>query len=598
MLITLLLQLFRAFPFKAPYFSHITAQSACTVALLLSASIQPAAAAQQVLQPIILDAQAKHINIDFASEYWVDDSGAASVAEVDTRQRSASIFKPRAGAERHNLTGKALWIRFDTQITALHSHWFLELALSSADDVSLHWRDAHNQWVTQRAGDVVPRKQWPVLDRFPIFQLGQERAVSTVYYLRIAHARVPFSAPLHIYRDSELVAQREIDHFFLGAYFGLIILVSLVCLALTRAMRDTSFLHYVAYVGLIGIAQACFTGLAAQYLWPHATAWSNLSNFFFTSLAAASGLWFVRSVVKPRLYAPTVDVFTLLLIAVQIVITFIDLAYPSDLGFQINNTITMLMVVLICILVWHAWQRGDTTARWLALGFLPVVLGVVPALLRNVGLVNTSFWTQYGSLIGSAVEMPILLYGLIFRSALRNEGRARATGLPTKDPLTGLSNTRDLLRQIHGAMTRASRYHQQYCLVLVELTNHAWFTKEHGREMADRALVLLATRLQLIARDVDTTGRIDENHFVLLIEGPCKPGYVVKIAAQITASAHRPSDLLPVGASIKLRVTSALMPDPQALELGDDANAQLGWLVHSSESLEADPRKLVRTLNF
>ena len=363
-------------------------------------------------------------------------------------------------------------------------------------------------------------------------------------------------------------------------------------------MRDTSFLHYVAYVGLIGIAQACFTGLAAQYLWPQATTWSDLSNFFFTSIAAAAGLWFVRSMLRPRVFSPTLDVFTLLLIAAQVFVTCIDLVHPSTLGFRITNAITFGMILMVFTIVWHAWRRGDATARWIGLGFLPVVIGVLPALLRNAGLVNHSFLTQYGSLTGSAIEMPILLFGLVLRSALRNEGRARAAGLPTKDPLTGLSNVRDLLRHIQGAMTRASRYRHQYCLVLVELSNHAWFTKEHGREMGDRALVLMATRLQLIARDVDATGRIDENHFVLLIEGPCTPGYAAKVAAQMTASAHRASDLLPVGASIKLRVTCALMPDPQALELGEDANAQLGWLVHSSESLEIDPRKPVRTLNF
>jgi two-component system, sensor histidine kinase LadS len=594
----LLSRLFRAVFFQAPHFSIIAVKSACLVALLLSAYLQPVAHAQQVLQPIILDAQAKRIHIDAASEYWIDDSGAATVIEVEARQRSLGIFKPRVGAERQNLNGKALWIRFDAQITAPHSHWFLELAQSSTDDVSLYWRDANNQWATLRAGDIVPRTQWPVLDRFPMFQLNQERLASSVYYLRIAHARAPFSAPLRIYRDTELVAQREVEHFFLGAYFGLIVLVSLVCLALARAMNDKSFLHYVLYIGLVGVAQACFTGIAARYLWPHATTWSDSSNFFFTSLAAAAGLWFVRCVTQSRVYSQTWDVFTLVLIATQVIVTFINLAIPSTTGFQIGNAITISVVLTATTTMWHAWQRGDATARWLVLGSVPVVLGVMPALLRNAGMLSNSFWSQYGSLAGSATEMPVLLYGLVLRSALRNEGRARAAGLPTQDPLTGLSNTRDVLRQIHGAMTRASRYGQQYCLVLVELTNHAWFTKEHGREMADRALVILATRLQLIARDVDTSARIDENYFVLLIEGPCKTSYAAKVAAQIAASAHRPSDLLPVGAALKLRITCALMPDPKATELGDDANAQLGWLVHSSESLEADPRKLVRTLNF
>jgi hypothetical protein len=34
------------------------------------------------------------------------------------------------------------------------------------------------------------------------------------------------------------------------------------------------------------------------------------------------------------------------------------------------------------------------------------------------------------------------------------------------------------------------------------------------------------------------------------------------------------------------------------LELGDDANAQLGWLIHRSEMLDDEPRKTIRTLNF
>jgi two-component system, sensor histidine kinase LadS len=582
---------------KAAYFSLI-AVKLCWLGVLLVGGFLPPIAHAQKLPPIPLTEQVKRINIEAASAYWVDDSGTASVNEVDAKQLSTGVFKPRSGAESQVLNGKALWIRFDTQITAPNSHWFLELPLSSADDVSLHWRDANKQWASLYAGDVVPRWQWPVLDRFPMFQLGQEQSASTAYYVRIAHARVPFSAPLYIYRGSELAAQREIAHFFLGAYFGLTILVSLVCVALARAMRDTSFLHYVAYVGLIGIAQACFTGLAAQYLWPQATTWSDLSNFFFTSMAAAAGLWFVRSTLKPRVFSSTLDIVTLLLIAAQVLVACIDLVRPSTLGFRITNAITFGMILMVFIIVWHAWRRDDATARWIALGFLPVVIGVLPALLRNAGLVNHSFLTQYGSLTGSAIEMPILLFGLVLRSALRNEGRARAAGLPTKDPLTGLSNVRDLLHHIQGAMTRASRYRQRYCLVLVELSNHAWFTKEHGREMGDRALVLMATRLQLIARDVDATGRIDDSHFVLLIEGPCTPSYAAKVAAQITASTHRASDLLPVGASINLRVTCALMPDPQAQELGEDANAQLGWLVHSSESLEIDPRKPVRTLNF
>jgi two-component system, sensor histidine kinase LadS len=547
---------------------------------------------------IDLGAQVKRIDVDTLSEYWIDASGQASILEVDALQNSGAMFKPRSAAQFHDIQGKALWIRFEANITDSRSRWFLEVQQTTTDDVTLFWRDNSNQWVKLQSGDVVSRVRWPVLDRMPVFQLNHERLAPTTYYVRVTHSRSPFSAPLRIYRDTALLAQRQVEFSFLGAYFGLIALICMVCVAMTLAMRDKIFAHYAVYALSIGLSQLAFTGLAAQYLWPDSPKWSDLSVFFLSSIAAATSLWFIRSVVNPRVYLPRLDTLSLALISAEVVVAFVDLIYPSQLGFWLSNVIILAMVFVVYAVVWNAWKRGDASMRWMALGFLPVVLGVLPPLMHNTGLMETNFLTQYGVTLGSVLEMPILMYGLVLRSATRREGRARTAGLPTRDALTGLSNTRDLLSHIHGAMTRAARYKQQYGLVLVELTNYAWFLKEHGREVSDRALVLLGTRLQLIARDVDIAGRIDDSHFVLLIEGPCKPSQAAKIAAQIAACAYRPTDLLPVGSSLKLQVTCALMPDPQALEIGDDANAQLAWMLDSSESLGASTKKSLRTLNF
>jgi two-component system, sensor histidine kinase LadS len=578
---------------------------------------EPSAAVPQVPQPVFgqknaaqqqpvsqlpqieLGPQVKRLKLDATSEYWVDDTGQASVMEVEARQAAGGkLFAPRTATQSHSLQGKALWIRFEANITDSRARWFLDVMHASTDEVTLYWRDNTNQWVKLRSGDAVSRKQWPVLDRYPLFQLNHERLAPTMYYLRVAHSRAPFSAPLHIYRDTELVAQRQIEHLFLGSYFGLVTLICLVCGAMALALRDSSFVNYAMYVLAVGLSQASFTGVAAMYLWPDSARWSGLSTPFLASIAAAMGLWFVRTVIKPLVHIQRLDLIIVALITAEVSVAFIDLIFPSQIGFWLSNSIMLAITLVVYFVVWSGWTRGDGAMPLLALGFLPVVLGVMPPLMHNAGLMTTNFFTQYGVCIGSALEMPLLLYGLVLRSATRREGRARAAGLPTKDALTGLSNTRDLLRQIHGSMTRAARYKQQYGLVLVELTNYAWFVKEHGREVSDRALVLLGTRLQLIARDVDTTARIDDNHFILLIEGPCKPSHAAKVAAQIAACAYRPTDLLPVGASLKLQVTCALMPDLEALELGDDANAQLGWLVHSSEALDSEPRKSIRTLNF
>ena len=590
--------------------SSVTGQTGATPA----PSSEPSLAVPQVPQPVTelatqapqarrlptidLGNQDKHLAIDTLSEYWVDEAGNTTIEQLLSRQSGTALFTPRQYAQRHLIDGKALWIRFDAHITDPRSRWFVELSLATADDVQLYWRNAANQWVLLRAGDAVPRTQWPVLDRFPVFKLSADAQGPTEYYLRVAHARTPFSAPLHIYRDTELTAQREIEHFFLGGYFGLLVLVILVCVGLSMAMRDKTFLQYLVYVVTVGASQAIYTGLAAQYLWPNATYWANAANFFFPGLALVVGMWFVRLVATPRVYLPLVDLMALLLIVIQSINCVLELLHPTVWGFYVLTAMSLATTCIVCAIAWSGWTRREVGVRWLALGFLPIVVGLLPVILRNAGLLGTNFLTQYGLTLGSAIEMPLLLYGLALRASARSEVRARTAGLPTQDALTGLSNMRDLLSHIHGAMTRAKRYDQPYGLILVEMLNYGWFVKEHGREVSDRALVLLGTRLQLVARDVDTAGRIDETHFVLLLEGPCKPSYAAKVAARISASAHRPTDLLPVGASLKLRITCALMPDPQALELGDDANAQLGWLVACSESLPDEPRKSIRTLNF
>jgi two-component system, sensor histidine kinase LadS len=591
------------------YFLSCLAPVVCALALLhphisLAAAqtpqpvTGPVSQAPDQLSTIALGNQDKHLEIDKLSQYWIDESGEATIEQVIAGQEGASIFNPRQQAQRHAIHNKALWIRFSTQITDARSAWFLEVSLSSTDDVTLYWRNGSGQWVKLNAGDRVPHAQWPVPDRFPLFKLSQDSAGPAEYYMRIVHQRAPFSAPLNIYRDTELIAQRQIEHFYLGGYFGLVLLVSLMCIGLSMVMRDKTFLQYLVYICAVGASQATYTGLAGQYLWPNAAAWANSANFFLPGLGLVVGMWFVRTVTTPQVHAPRVDQLALLLIAIQSVNCALELVYPTLWGFYILTFTSLGLAMIVYTIAWFGWSRGDLGVRWIALGFLPVVLGLMPVILRNMGLLDTNFLTQYGVTLGSAIEMPLLLYGLVLRASTRRESRARTAGLPIRDALTGLSNMRDLLSQIHGAMTRAKRYQQPYGLILVEMQNYHWFNKEHGREISDRALVLLGTRLQLVARDVDTAGRIDETNFVLLIEGPCKPSYAAKVAARIAASAHRPTDLLPVGSSIKLRITCAIMPDPQALELGDDANAQLGWLVACSEALPDEPRKSIRTLNF
>jgi two-component system, sensor histidine kinase LadS len=552
--------------------------------------------------PIIeLYGRSKSLLLAGRSEFWIDPKGTASVSDLEMQVRAPTaepVFRPSKEGAQYFLHNKALWMRFDAKITDASAPWFIDVGLSTVDAVSLHWRDKQNNWVSQYAGDAVLRSEWPYPVRTPLFKLSTASNEVVTYYLRIGHQRVSFAAPITLYQENASVSMRETTQLLLGAYSGWMLIVALSACIFALIFKDRNFVYCALYIGTLWISQATYTGLAGQYFWPESTYWINYAPFFLAAMTMAAGLGFVRSTLKPWLYSQLLSLISAGLVISQIAIAIMDVVHPTIVGFQLTMANSMLSLLLIYAVIYAAWQRGDQYARWLALGFLPVVLGVIPQFLRNLDLMATSLITQYSVTLGAAIAAPMTLYALFLRSSARRESVARSAGMPLNDPLTGLANMRALLSQLHGAITRARRYKNQYALVLIELSNHPWFFQEHGQEVADRSLVLLADAISRIARDVDVAARLENNQFLLLVEGPCSPASVSKIAARIAASALKPSEALPVGASLKLRQTVALMPDAAAQIMGDDANDHLGWMLTAAESLEADPRQTIRTLNF
>ncbi len=569
-------------------------QTAQPVAPLASSALS-----QRELPLIVLKAGMQRLDLIPLTEYWIDDSKDTTLATLQARATAGvETFKPSKAADAHKIDGKVLWFRFDIKTDEQRARWILELGSPLVDDVRLFWRDANGQWMSLRAGDAVPRKRWPLPTRLPAFALQADTPDFVQYYLRIENARVPLSLPIHLYRESAYLGGLQIEHMLLGALAGLIGLMLLASVWIAMWRREQAFIACSVYLVALGLFNFTNTGLTPMYMWNESPLLADRMNYVLAALTAALGPWLVRLIVQPVVRVRTMNI----MIAVQAITMLFCVAaeswYPTIISYAVLNIGVLMSVVLVYSLVAITWQRGETVTRWVALCFAPVAFAALPLLLRNLGWIPNSLFTQSVVPIATAIELPLLLYALLTRSNLRREGLARAAGLPSKDALTGLPNMRNFLEQMHGSITRAHRFKHAYGLVMVELVNHAWFVKEHGREMADRALIITSTRLQQQLRDVDGICRLDESHFVILVEGACHAAQLTKLAARVSASAHAPTDILPVGASLRLSVCCALMPTIDSIEAGDDANAQLGWLIAAVEATPPDQRKSVRSIGF
>jgi diguanylate cyclase (GGDEF)-like protein len=522
------------------------------------------------------------------SQFLVDPGGRLDVASIESRQAELPFALRPLGHKVLLDDGDALWIRFSAKGPELENHWLLEVDLPGVDGASLYYRSSAGAWVVQRAGDGLAQSLWTQRGRFPMFSISHEVDRDVTYWLRINHARVPFSGGLFLRTQAFAAEQEQRALFLLGAYFGLAALAIFIALANALVYRDRGFGTYVVYIAAMVLAQAGITGVGGMLFWPEMPGLNNPMTLFMPMVAGAMGVWFVRTVVSPRQYSALLDRLTVGIIVALLAVAGFDAVMPSTPGFELSMHMLVLCIVLVLLLLGLAIARGDRHSRWIAAGFSLLVMGSIFPLMRNIGLIPSGFLTEYGMMLGSALEMPLLFYGLNRRLKEQTETRARARALAFMDPLTGLSSQRKLLTQLQTSIARAQSG-RPVALMVIELANLERLTREHGSDGADRALVLAASRLKSVVRDIDTVARVGNPHFAVLMESPCTLDEANAIATHVVAQGLRTSSALSDGATLRFHIALAMLPLANL-----SAQASLQTLLKELKLISPDARKTIR----
>lgn len=567
---------------------------AVLAALCLQASLLcvPAAAAEL----LTLGVDPGPVSMVASLDSWLDSGGLASVEKVEAGPPSPGFTPLRAGNPQV-LDNAALWLRFDAVISDPRFHWKLELPMSGVDKITLYYRDTLGRWVIQQAGDTLPMSAWPLPGRFPALSLSPEQGQSVRYYLRIEHARVPFSVVPRAVSDTQLTAARQRDHVLLGAYFGLAFLVSLLALINAVAYRDWGFASYAVYIAIFAASQGAFTGVAGLYWWPEWPVLNTPAVFVLPLTAAAAAMWFVRTVTTPRRFSRALDWFLLAMMGLTPAIALIDAVFPTAEGFALINIMVSSGIAALLLVVGVALFEGDRHARWLALGFLPIILATMFPLMRNLGVLASSFVTENALMLGSTIEAPILFYGLLRRVTQRRESETRASALRTTDPLTGLGSSRVMVSKLRQALNTAARYQQPCALLLINLSNFANLQQQHGRETGDRAMVMAASRIRAAAQTTDTVARVGDSQFALLMEGPMSSDSVNDVATKIIASGLRPSRELPDADPLVFHIAIGYVTQPARLPKSA-AQSYLGQLLQAVKEMNDGSRKAIRMIQI
>jgi diguanylate cyclase (GGDEF)-like protein len=533
--------------------------------------------------------------ITLQGQYWIDESGRMSIQEV---AGGGAKLQPMDRYRAFQLGNAALWMRFDLPALEPSRRWYLLLSGAAfINRASLYAQRPDGAWQEQRAGDHVPVAQWRQPNYSPLFEVPAKPTGPV--WLRLENRPAPTSPYVQLLTDEGLQFKRQWTYLMLGGYLGFGLLVFIVGLIHARLYDDPVFRAYCIYVVFMLAFQLSFTGMGGLFLWPQWAWFNDAAPAMFMLLMIGSGIWFVRQAIALPRHGRRLDRAVVGFSLFGPLFAAVYVQFNGPLTYSILNIYGLLSVVLSISLCAWTWVKGERYSGWLLLGFLPVHLGYPFPALRAAGVLPDSWATQYAVLIGSAIEIPLLLYILHWRAKDFSENRARLRALDSTDPLTGLTATPVLRLRLRDALRRACRAGHRCAVLLVDLSNHADIVSREGREAGDRALVVAASRLSQVVSEVDTVCRIADTRFAILMEGP-QPDHARRLMAQhIVARGLEKLSGLPPDLTLRLRVVSASVPDG-AIELTSEGGVDEQRLVQrmswALDRLVEDSRKAVHHL--
>ena len=239
----------------------------------------------------------------------------------------------------------------------------------------------------------------------------------------------------------------------------------------------------------------------------------------------------------PRLHQLLAVAATLSLVAAAGAAVAVDFVPRSA-----KNVWTGLVVVLV--LGTTAWLtlRGNRSNGWLLLGLAPIALAALNRVVYNLGWLAHVEAAQIVGMFLSATGLLLLFLALVWRSRAQLLSGRRAQVFSDYDPETGLLLAEKAQTRLPRLLLRGSRLASGSGVMLLRWVDDAAYATLLSRGQRDQILQQIGKLMRGAARDIDSLIRHDENHFLILVEGPVSRDALADMASRIMAAALRGMD--------------------------------------------------------
>ena len=345
--------------------------------------------------------------------YLEDPEKNLTISDVSSPQMSALFVKHSEKLLNLGLNSYAYWIRFTVTASRTEKKWLLFFGWPNTIDAATLYIPKTDDlgWIVKEVGRVLPIGPDPLPSRPAEFLPDSRTIQSITIYLRVESSNFK-KIPLQILTDESYQRKSKLRLLWLGIYYGITLAMFLYNLILFVSLRELNRLYYLFYLLSIGLLYSVSNDLLWEFFIPG----SHLNRVLMLILICFVFFWgnfFARSFLMAEKNAPFFDKLLSVLMVYSIVLAAIIPFVNRDwITFAVFSQSILIPPVFLFAGI-ASWRSGFRPARFFLIAFATLALCAFYEALVNFGVLP--YYTQYGTQIGSAIEVILLQLALADR---------------------------------------------------------------------------------------------------------------------------------------------------------------------------------------
>jgi GGDEF domain-containing protein len=409
---------------------------------------------------------------------------------------------------------------------------FLEIPMPRLDVMHMAYRYGDGPWIQQTAGDRIAMRDWPLMNRYPAFEIPL-RAGKLHLLVELVHNGL-VEIPVMLKSNATFRTESYGGAMRAGLMGGVCLMLTIITILMSVSFKRYSFLALSLMT--VGIAWAALanTGILGMYFGTQSVRFNDVNKYASNMLACAVLPWIVAVMVSQKFYGRFLLRVAQAWVLVGIVWTVSMLLRESrDLAIQVIPPYLLGSVAFALILAALALVRQQLNAVHTAIATVLYSAALLMPLVVYYGYItsiDTGFFLSTFSILTSTVLYLYILFAqhrqgrMVIGSNKSSDGR---------DSLTGLFNVRGFEHALARTVLRVHSENTFAAFFYVEMASAERLRERYGDEGFEVGLVQTAAALSSCVSAYDSVGRVAPSSFAAVVMMPRDADIANSIATQM-----------------------------------------------------------------